>query len=131
MATYHTLGSIRIPSGCIWSDEFDWTPVESAQEYAINGALIVDVAERKAGRPITLEATDDAGWKGMTRQVLTDLYELVSTPGVQLALTLADGRSFTVTPRVGEEPLTARPVARPEKPPADWPYIITLRLTEV
>lgn len=127
----HTLGTIPIPSGCVWVDEFDWSPVESAQERSIGGALIVDVAPRLKGRPITLQADDGRGWNGMTRTVLSQLYALAATPGQQHELTLADGREFTVMFRPGEEPITARPIAVRELPPADWPYIITLRLTEV
>ena len=53
--THHTLATIQIPRGLVWVDEHDWTPVESATEYSITGALLVDAGTRLAGRPITLE----------------------------------------------------------------------------
>lgn len=127
----HTLGAIAIPAGCRWIDEFDWSPVESAAEYSITGALVIDTAERLAGRQITLEADDDKGWSGMTRAILLQIYAMAAVPGQQYTLTLADGRVFPVIFRPGEPPITARPLADRENPPADWPYIITLRLTEV
>ena len=58
MPTYHTLTlgatTVQIPRGLVWSDEFDWTPVDSVSERGITGALIVDAASKTAGRPITL-----------------------------------------------------------------------------
>ena len=46
------------------------------------------------------------------------------------ALTLADGRAFTVSFAPGT-PITATPVARPELPPSHHPYVATVRLIEV
>lgn len=127
----HQLGTIAIPPGCMWTDEFEWSPLETAKEYGLTGALIVDVAERQNGRPITLEASDEKGWLGMTRAKLKSLYALAAVPNATYPLILADGREFTVMFRPGEAPISARPLANRENPPDDWPYIITLRLIEV
>lgn len=127
----HTLAGIAVHSGCRWVDEFDWSPVESSKEYGLTGALIIDHGVRQNGRPITLEASDEKGWNGMTRAILIQLYALTAQAGQTHALTLADGRQFDVAFRPGEEPITARPLADRENPPSDWPYIITLRLIEV
>lgn len=127
----HSLNGISIHSGCRWVDEFGWSPVISDQAYSITGALLIDSAERQAGRPITLQASDDCGWLGMTRTVVQQLYALTETPGAQYTLQLADGRSFTVIFRPGEEPITARPLGDKPSPPDDWPYLLTLRLTEI
>lgn len=130
MATtkHHTLDSIQIPRGMVWVDEHDWTPAETATEYSITGALLVDAAMRLAGRPITLEAQEDAGW--IRRDALTALVALASVPGATYTLTLADGRVFTVMFAPGQ-PITARPVARPELPADTHPYVATARLIEV
>ena len=40
-----------------WTDEFGWSPVEQSTEYSTTGALLVHVATKLAGRPITLNAT--------------------------------------------------------------------------
>jgi hypothetical protein len=128
MAT-HTLGALALPAGMIWTDEFDWRAVETAQEYAVTGALIIDTATRQAGRPITLEGDDDHGW--LSRAQLAALYGLTASPDDTYTLTLADGRQFLVTFAPGGDPISARPIARPEIPPAEWPYVATLRLIEV
>ncbi|MFM2254183.1 MAG: hypothetical protein RJB68_2520 [Pseudomonadota bacterium] len=127
---YHTLDTVHLPRGLVWVDEFDWRPVESSAEYTLGGALVYESATRLAGRPITLQANDDAGWLGMTRAVVQAVYALAQAPGAVYVLTLADGRSFDVC-FAPDSPFEARPVARPELPGADHPYVTTLRLIEV
>lgn len=128
MTTHHTLGSIAVPRGMVWVDEFDWVPVERAVTYSLTGALLVDVAPRLAGRPITLAGEVDAGWLG--RGVAAQLYALASATDATYALTLADGRTFTVM-FAPDSPFEAKPVGRPELPTATNPYYATLRLIEV
>ena len=127
-STHHTLGLVQIPRGMVWADEFDWSEVERQAEYSITGALLLDAAVRQAGRPITLEGSDSAGW--ITRATLLQLQALAQDPDATHALTLADGRAFTVSFAPGT-PITATPVARPELPPSHHPYVATVRLIEV
>ena len=74
MSTHHTLGAIQIPRGLVWADEFAWHPVLREAEYSITGALLLDSSTRLAGRPITLQGSEDAGW--LTRTTLLALYAL-------------------------------------------------------
>lgn len=128
-ATHHTLGAISIPRGMLWIDELSWQPVERAVATSITGAVLMDVAARLAGRPITLEAADDQGF--ITRATLQALQALsLSSMDTPLTFTHADGRSFSVQFAAGE-PITARPLSRPELPPETYPYIATLRLITV
>ena len=129
--TTHTLDGLALPAGMIWQDEFDWSPALSAQEYSLTGALVIDAGTRQAGRPITLAASDDRGWSGMTRDKLITLRAKAAVAAATYTLQLADGRSFTVAFRPGDEPITARQVWDREVPPADWPYVVTLRLIEI
>jgi hypothetical protein len=131
MPATHTLDGIALHADMIWTDEFDWLPVESDMEFSLTGALIIDSGTRQAGRPITLAADDSRGWSGMTRTKLLALRAKAAVPGATYPLTLADGRAFTVAFRPGGEAITARQVWDRALPPADWPYILTLRLTEV
>ena len=125
---FHTLGSLQIPRGLVWVDEFSWSRVDRASEHGTTGALLVDVAVRQAGRPITLQADSNAGW--MQRSALQALYAMAEEPTATYALTLADGRTFTVM-FAPESPFEAKPVGRPELPTATNPYYATLRLIEV
>lgn len=127
MAAMHTLGDVELPAGMLWADEFDWTPVEKSVGYTLTGAMVVQASKRKAGRPITLEASDDRGWKGMTRAKVSALREMAAAATATYALSLADGRSFTVM-FAPDSPLSARPVYSKENPPDDWPYVVTLKL---
>ncbi len=129
---HHTLDTIQIPAGCAWTDEYTWSPVQTSEERSLTGALIIDVGTRIKGRPITLEATDNRGWHGMTKTVVDALMALAAVPGETYPLTLADGRAFTVAFRSADgQPITARPLVDRETPPADWPYITTIRLMEI
>lgn len=69
-----------------WTDEFDWHPVEQATAYSTTGALLIDVATRQAGRPITLQGTDTQAW--MRRADMLQLAALAAIPGAQLTLVL-------------------------------------------
>ena len=46
--------TVPLENGFLWSDEFDWKPIEQNQERAVDGALIVQEGKKKSGRPITL-----------------------------------------------------------------------------
>lgn len=130
-ATFHTLGTLQLPRGMVWADEFSWSEVQKSAEYSVTGALLIDAAVKQAGRPITLRGDASAGW--IQRSVLLSLLTLAAAdPLGEHLLTLADGRSFTVQFAPGEPgPIDASPVARPELPPNTHPYVATVRLIEV
>lgn len=55
--------TVPLEDGFLWSDEFDWKPIEQTQERAVDGTLIIQEGKKKSGRPITLQpATDGMGW---------------------------------------------------------------------
>jgi len=131
MATskFHTLAGLQIPRGMVWSDEFGWSRVEKSLEYSLTGAALIDAGVRLAGRPITLQGEVDAGW--IRRGALTALQALADANAIGAhALVLADGRTFTVqfAPGLAVE---GKPLARPELPVEDYPYVATVRLITV
>lgn len=69
-----------------WTDEFGWSPVEQASGYGTAGALLVDVAVKQAGRPITLMGTDTKAWIG--RAVCVILHAWAALPGAEFVLML-------------------------------------------
>ena len=69
-----------------WTDEYDWSPVEQASAYSTTGALLVDVAVKQAGQPITLEGTDTNAW--LSRALCDTLQAWAALPGIELTLTL-------------------------------------------
>lgn len=124
----HFLNGIALPPGMLWVDEFDWALVQKSIERGITGKQIIDVAAKVAGRPITLQAADNHGW--IRRGTLLAVQALADDPAGEYTLVLADGREFTVQ-FAADEPVTARPISRPELPAAAHPYVATFRLITV
>lgn len=69
-----------------WADEFDWSPVEQSTSYSTKGKLLVDVAVKESGQPITLEGTDTNAW--ISRALCSTLQAWAALPGIQLDLVL-------------------------------------------
>lgn len=112
-----------------WEDEFSWQPVEQALERSITGALVVDVGERIAGRPITLRPEDDrSGW--ITRATMAQLQTWASVPGQQLTLTLRSVE-HRVMYRHQDRAIDAEPRVHYADPqPTDW-LLATLRFITI
>lgn len=127
MAT-HFLNGIALPGGMLWVDEFSWAAAQRSVERGITGAQIIDVATKVAGRPITLQGTQDQGW--IRRATLQAVRALADAPAGQYPLTLATGEQFTVV-FAPDDPLEAQPISRPELPADTHPYVATLRLITV
>lgn len=69
-----------------WTDEFSWSPVDQATAYSTTGALLVDVALKQAGRPITLVGAETAAW--INRALCETLQAWAKLPGIELVLIL-------------------------------------------
>ena len=128
-----TLGALTLPQGLRWADEFAWSPVSQSTEYSLTGALLVEQAEKQAGRPITLIGGKDFAW--LTRAQLVDLKALLDTRA-EMVLTLHDGRSFTVLPANADHlAVNPLPVVRDSgfANPGDdaWYVLDSLKLIEV
>lgn len=126
--TEHLLGALPLPADLVWTDEFTWPTVVRKTEYALTGALIVDVGQRQAGRPITLGGDAGGGW--VTRATVDALRVLASEVPGQFVLALADGRSFNVI-FAPESAISAAPLYPIADPGADFPYVVTIKLIEV
>ena len=69
-----------------WTNEYDWSPVDQATGYSTRGALLVDVALKLAGQPITLDGTSTNTW--ISRALCDTLQAWAALPGIELALVL-------------------------------------------
>jgi len=113
-----------------WSDEYDWSPVQQSTEYSTEGALLVDVALKLAGRPITLEGSDTAAW--LSRAVCDTLQAWAALPGIELTLVVR-GVAHNVMFDHAQKGFTAQPIWRlldGEITP-ELLYIPTFRFLEV
>ena len=69
-----------------WTNEYDWSPVDQATAYSTRGALLVDVAVKLAGQPITLDGSTTNTW--ITRALCSTLQAWAALPGIELDLVL-------------------------------------------
>jgi hypothetical protein len=123
------LTTLELAPDLMWSDEFSWHPVDQAQERSITGALIVQVASRTGGRPITLEAEDErSAWT--PRSAVLTLREWAAMPGVTLQLSIR-GESRAVVFRHQDGAMDAKPLVPFADPVAADFYLVTLRFMEI
>lgn len=90
-----------------WTNEYDWSPVDQATGYSTRGALLVDVALKLAGQPITLEGTDTNAW--ISRALCSTLQAWAALPGIQLDLVLR-GETHQVIFDHAKGGFTAQPI---------------------
>jgi len=90
-----------------WADEFDWSPVEQETAYSTTGALLVDVAVKQGGQPITLEGADTNAW--ISRALCSTLQAWAALPGIQLDLVLR-GETHQVIFDHAKGGFTAQPI---------------------
>ena len=124
--------TVPLEDGFLWSDEFDWKPIEQQQEYAINGTLIIQEGKKKSGRPITLSGSDGQGW--VKRSSLSILKDWSALQGEQFTLIFEyphDTRQFNVIFNHGDGAINAKPVMGfPTVSDGDY-YEVTLKFLEV
>ena len=121
--------TITLHKDLYWSDENNWHPIEQTKSYALTGALIVQIGQRQAGRPITLEPEDD-GSAWVPASAVAQLRNWAAVPGQQLLLTLRNV-SHTVLFRHQDGGLEARPVVHyRDRVAEDW-FLVTIRLMEI
>lgn len=79
--------TVTLHKDLLWSDETNWNPVRQTANRTITGAMVVQVGEMQAGRPITLEAEDDVS-APHSRAVVDFLRNWAAVPGKEMVLTL-------------------------------------------
>ena len=124
--------TVPLEDGFLWSDEFDWKPIEQNQERAIDGALIVQEGKKKSGRPITLSPSDGQGWiKRSDLSVIQDWSALQDEQFTLVFEYLHDTRQFNVIFNHAEGAINAKPVMGfPTVSDGDY-YEVTLKFLEV
>ena len=126
-----TAEAVQLSDGFLWSDEFDWQPIEQSQERATNGALIIQEGKKKSGRPITLTADKNMAW--LKRHIVS---KLKTWSVLQEKFTLQfdyfhDKRVFNVAFNHQDKAIEARPVLDHPSVSEDEEYNVTLRFLEL
>lgn len=119
--------ALALPTGLIWRDEFDWSPVESTQTYTLTGALIIEQASKQAGRPVSLSADDDMNWAA--RSKVDQLRQLAGIVGRKFRLSIGVQTIDVIFDQA--KPIVARPVKNiPQHDADDW-FHVALNFIEV
>lgn len=122
--------TITLHPDLFWEDENDWHPVEQTTERSITGALIVQVATRQNGRPITLRPEDD-GSAWMTQGTLDSLRNWAAVPGKVMTLTMRGIARQVMFRHQDGAALEASPVVHYSDVLSGDYYRVTLRFMEV
>lgn len=121
--------TLPLPDDLDWTDEFAWAPVVQATDYSITGALIVQVATRQAGRPITLVGSESRAWIKQPAVLQLDAWSHVA--GQVLTLVMR-GVSRQVMFRHADAPaFDAREIWGEVPTLASQEFAATLKLMEV
>lgn len=93
MTRKDTQAALELPLDMHWLDEFEWQALaQSAPEYTLGGAVVIQQGTKLAGRPITLGGE----WIWLPRAVLVTLQAWADVPELEMTLAHPDGRSFNV-----------------------------------
>lgn len=127
-----TLEELILPNDLLWSDEFDWSPVEATNTYTLTGSLIIEQGTKQAGRPISLNAEPDMAF--VTRATVQTLRNWAAIAGRKFKLVFqypSDTRQFFVVFNHADEPVSAEPVKGfPGHESNDW-FRVSLKFLEV
>lgn len=95
MAITLSYDATTLPLGerLLWTDEFDYSPVQQALSRSVSGALLVQLGVRSAGRRITLDGVASNAW--ISRAVCQQLQAWAALPGATFTLVLR-GQTWSV-----------------------------------
>lgn len=126
-----TSEAVTLSDGFLWSDEFDWNPIEQKQDYAVDGAFIIQEGKKKSGRPISLTADKNMAW--LKRHIVSKLKDWsVLQEKFELQFNyFHDKRTFNVVFNHQDIAIEAKPVLEHPSVSDDDEYNVTLRFLEL
>ena len=95
------LDGLSLSGSLRWVDKNSFSPVAQSVRRTLGGGLVVFARSLSAGRPVTLEATEDTGW--LTAAMVDSLTAKAAVPGAVYAFTY-HGESLNVVFRHDESP---------------------------
>jgi len=124
-----TLDAIPLPSGLVWTNEFDAQQVAQTVQRTLAGGMVVFHAPLITGQLITLQSEADAGWA--TRATVQALQQRAAVPGGIYTLTLRDANRLVMFAHHEAPALQATPVFNVATPGGGHYYTLTLKLITV
>lgn len=126
--TYSTT-TITLPADMRWPNEFEWRPVVQSTEPTLTGGLIVQSAQRTAGREITLQSGEN--YAVLTRAQLETLNAWADVPGRVMRLNIRGVDRDVIFAHNTPPAVTAEMVMYHAAPAAGDLYVVTLKFIEV
>lgn len=99
---------LTLPPDLLWTDEYGWKRVEQSKEYTSTGALHIESWARQAGRPMTLQGTQQRAW--CARGDLATLRTWADQPGLVLSVNHR-GTAYTVAFDHEQQAIEAEPLS--------------------
>lgn len=126
-----TQETVSLSDGFLWSDEFDWNPIEQKQDRAVDGALIIQEGKKKSGRTISLTADKNMAW--VKRHIVSKLKDWsILQEKFELQFNyFHDKRTFNVVFNHQDKAIEANPVLEHPTVSEDDEYNVTLRFLEI
>lgn len=126
-----TQETVTLSDGFLWSDEFDWNPIEQKQDRAVDGALIIQEGKKKSGRPITLTADKNMAW--LKRHIVSKLKDWsILQEKFELQFNyFHDKRTFKIVFNHQDKAIEANPVLEHPTVSEDDEYNVILRFLEI
>lgn len=116
--------------GWRWVDEYDWQPVVMSATRSLTGKPIIQVAEKKGGRPITLGAgPNDKAW--LKGSEVEQLAAWASVPNKQLNLALRGNLHQVLFRHIDPPALAVEPVRDYADPAPEDLFLATIKLMEI
>lgn len=126
-------GAVIVLSDSLYPEgEHDWSAIVSNTKYALDGTMIVEQSERKAGKPYTMQAPDGHGV--LSRATVNALKSERDKLGATFWLDyLADGsvKRVKVIFDTTAEAIEAKPIKGSTSPQLTDYYNVTLKFLEI
>lgn len=124
--------TVSLEDGFLWSDE-NWSRIGQSQNYAVDGAFILQEGFKQSGRPITLQpANKTKGWIKLSD--LNVLRQWKDLPEEHFTLKFEwphDQREFNVTFNHKDGALESSPIRGTPAVSNDTYFNVTLRFLEL
>lgn len=126
-----TTTTLTLPDDLLWADEFTWTPIQQTVDVALDGANIIQVGERLAGRPITLQSGRGPYFAIIERATLDQLLTWANEPGQELVLNIRGATRDVIFRHHEGTVIDAEMLLYHSAPDESTLYAVTVRLMEI
>ncbi|MBF0137465.1 MAG: hypothetical protein HQL65_14605 [Magnetococcales bacterium] len=107
------LGDVTLPDSLQWTDRWEWSPVAQEATRTLGGTVVTWSQALSGGRPITLDATEEATW--LDQSTVEAIRAMATQAGTTFPL-VWDSETFTVMFRHHDAPAASFKLVFPHLP---------------